>query len=199
MQHGMSADDATESIAVEPKSRPWIRIENVIGQQLRCRSQIVSTPGLCSSSKFLQPRVDTGKATYMAPLHLKIEALVMPGSDRDTLVEYVTTRWTLIEQAKSQDTAIKKEAASQIDMQYYPALRAHLVRRRGLQTHDADEILQRFATDKILERNLVASATADGSEAGAATRAPLTALPPHHPIIPIDRQVPVIDFQRAER
>jgi RNA polymerase sigma-70 factor (ECF subfamily) len=51
-----------------------------------------------------------------------------------------------------------RRALEQLLRAYLPALRAHLLWDRKLDSHAADDLLQAFIADKIIERNLVAAA-----------------------------------------
>lgn len=72
--------------------------------------------------------------------------------------EFASTRWTTIRLASSEDLDIRNEAVSELILRYYPALRAYLLRRKRLPVVEADDILQGFVTDKVLERNLIGAA-----------------------------------------
>jgi len=72
--------------------------------------------------------------------------------------EFATTMWPTIRLASSEDSEVRSEAVSELILLYYPALRAHLLRRKRLPPDEADDILQGFVTDKVLERNLIGSA-----------------------------------------
>ena len=67
------------------------------------------------------------------------------------------TRWTLIARASASD----QEALAELLKLYLPALRTHLVFRRGIAPGDADDLLQAFVMKKMLERPLLAQARED--------------------------------------
>ncbi|MBI5760262.1 MAG: sigma-70 family RNA polymerase sigma factor [Planctomycetales bacterium] len=71
---------------------------------------------------------------------------------------FQTTHWSLIELAADAASAIRRPALEELLQRYYPALRAHLVLRKRLEPHRAEDVLQGFVADKLLERNLVAHA-----------------------------------------
>ena len=71
---------------------------------------------------------------------------------------FPATQWSLVDRAGQDDSEARREALGQLLQRYMPALRAHLVRRRGLPPEKADDILQEFVTSKILEKDLIARA-----------------------------------------
>jgi RNA polymerase sigma-70 factor (ECF subfamily) len=72
--------------------------------------------------------------------------------------DFDSTRWTLIEQVRSDSSSDRRAALDELLRRYLPALQAHLMVRRGMQAQDAADLVQDFATNKILERDLVARA-----------------------------------------
>lgn len=70
--------------------------------------------------------------------------------------EFPTTRWSLIEQATS---AQAQQAMVELVDGYLPALRWFLVRRFRLQSHDAQDILQSFLLDKLIQGTLLDQAS----------------------------------------
>jgi DNA-directed RNA polymerase specialized sigma24 family protein len=72
--------------------------------------------------------------------------------------EFPSTRWSLVARAGQQDAEAKREALGQLLVRYLPALQAHLVRRRRLPAEKADDLVQEFVTNKILEKDLIARA-----------------------------------------
>jgi len=69
--------------------------------------------------------------------------------------EFATTWWTLVEQARSDGTAIRTEAIDLLVRRYLPPLRAHLILRKRLSEDVADDVLQAFVADKILSQYLL--------------------------------------------
>ena len=53
------------------------------------------------------------------------------------------------------DPAAKREALSELIAQYRPALRSHLVLRQRMDPDKADDLLQSFLCDKVVEQNFV--------------------------------------------
>jgi len=72
---------------------------------------------------------------------------------------FPTTHWSLVGQAGA-DALSNSEALNQLLTRYLPALRTHLVAKRRIDRHEADDILQGFMTSRILENDLVELADA---------------------------------------
>jgi len=72
--------------------------------------------------------------------------------------EFPSTRWSLVARAGQPDAEAKREALGQLLVRYLPALRAHLVYRKRLPPEKADDLVQEFVTNKILEKDLIARA-----------------------------------------
>ncbi|OHB72647.1 MAG: hypothetical protein A2V70_17305 [Planctomycetes bacterium RBG_13_63_9] len=68
------------------------------------------------------------------------------------------TQWSLVARAGQIDPAAKREALGQLLGRYLPALRAHLVHRKGLSHEKAEDLVQEFVASKILEKDLIARA-----------------------------------------
>lgn len=68
---------------------------------------------------------------------------------------FPSTRWTLIERAASSDPKTGSSALSEIVRLYAPALRAHLLQITGRDEHRAEDLLQGFLADKVLEQRLI--------------------------------------------
>lgn len=64
------------------------------------------------------------------------------------------TRWTLVGRAGGSDSEGGPCAIAEIVRLYAPALHAHLVYRLRCDRHHADDLLQGFLTDKVLEQRL---------------------------------------------
>lgn len=78
----------------------------------------------------------------------------MPSPDSGPL-EFASTRWSLIGRATSRSEPQRKAALDELLELYWPALRTHLMVRRGLDSHRAEDVLQEFILQKILERDLL--------------------------------------------
>ncbi len=70
------------------------------------------------------------------------------------------TQWThlVLPAAGRSDAPGCREALGRLLCIYQPALRAHLIRRRGIGEEAADDLLQGFVADKVLEYGLLARA-----------------------------------------
>ncbi|MHB1036764.1 MAG: sigma-70 family RNA polymerase sigma factor [Pirellulales bacterium] len=71
---------------------------------------------------------------------------------------FPATSWTLVAQAGQEDGTTHREVLGRLLSQYLPALRAHLVFDRRIPSDQADDLLQEFVVNKILERNLLRQA-----------------------------------------
>lgn len=71
------------------------------------------------------------------------------------------TRWTLVDRAGQQPSDRQQAALNDLLQRYWPALRMHLVRRRGIDSHDADDLVQSFIESQILQRNLLEHADSE--------------------------------------
>lgn len=71
------------------------------------------------------------------------------------------TDWSLVGRAGQGATDGRREALEILLLRYLPAMRAHLVRRKGLTPDEADDLIQEFVTSKILEKDLIARASRD--------------------------------------
>jgi RNA polymerase sigma-70 factor (ECF subfamily) len=71
---------------------------------------------------------------------------------------FPVTDWGLVDRAAHTGAGDKREALGILLLQYLPALKTHLVHRRGLRPDEADDLLQEFVAGKILEKDLIARA-----------------------------------------
>jgi RNA polymerase sigma-70 factor (ECF subfamily) len=74
---------------------------------------------------------------------------------------FPTTSWSLVALAGKGDHQACREALGQLLARYLPALHAHLVYSKRLAPDRADDVLQDFVANKILERALIARADRD--------------------------------------
>src|SRR5262245_57970782 len=70
---------------------------------------------------------------------------------------FPTTHWSLVGRA-GQGAASGRVALGELIRIYLPALRAHLTGPMRIDPHRADDLLQGFLADKILEQNMIALA-----------------------------------------
>jgi RNA polymerase sigma-70 factor (ECF subfamily) len=68
---------------------------------------------------------------------------------------FPTTQWSLVRVAGNGSGAIGRDALARLLEQYAPALRAHLVRGRGVTPDDAEDLVQSFIADKVLGRDFI--------------------------------------------
>jgi DNA-directed RNA polymerase specialized sigma24 family protein len=66
------------------------------------------------------------------------------------------TPWTLIGQAGNASDDAARQALATLLTRYLPALRAHLILHRRLSSDRADDLIQGFVSQKVLEQNLLA-------------------------------------------
>ncbi|WP_428388224.1 hypothetical protein [Mucisphaera sp.] len=74
-----------------------------------------------------------------------------------TRADFPATQWSLIGEASGAGDRAR-EALNHLLSIYLPALRSHLIYRKRYRSDEADELLQGFITDKVIERNLLAKA-----------------------------------------
>jgi len=84
----------------------------------------------------------------------------MQKSSRPSQRSFPSTWWTLVGKALDEDTG-GRSALEELVSRYRRPLRLHLVRNRGFHEELADELLQGFITEKIIERYLLAHAKRD--------------------------------------
>lgn len=68
---------------------------------------------------------------------------------------FPATRWTLVGRAGGADGNANLVAVAEIVRLYAPALHAHLMHRHQCDKHRADDLLQGFLADKVLEQRLI--------------------------------------------
>ena len=80
----------------------------------------------------------------------------MTSDSKAHVPSFPSTHWSEI--ARLQGAQQRTEILDRILQRYQPALRAHLILKRRVRRDDADDLLQSFITDKVLERDLFARA-----------------------------------------
>jgi len=68
--------------------------------------------------------------------------------------QFPATRLSLVERARGEGE-VRRLAVGQLLETYQPALRAHLLWKRRISPDRAEDLVQAFITDKVIERNLV--------------------------------------------
>ncbi len=71
---------------------------------------------------------------------------------------FPSTHWSLVEEAGQSDAISRKQALADLLHRYLPALRCHLIFARRMDADLADDFLQGFTTDKVLEQNILSRA-----------------------------------------
>ena len=74
---------------------------------------------------------------------------------------FPTTRWSSVARAGSDEAEATRAALDRLLGRYLPALKAHLVYQRRMTPDRADDLLQGFVSEKILQKNLIARADRD--------------------------------------
>src|SRR5690242_1836984 len=82
----------------------------------------------------------------------------MPSQEVSDEFEFPTTRWSVVCRAGTGPGSEARRAMEQLLRAYLPALRAHLLFDRRMDRDRADDVLQAFVTDKLIEQNIVAAA-----------------------------------------
>jgi RNA polymerase sigma-70 factor (ECF subfamily) len=72
-----------------------------------------------------------------------------------TVHAFPTTHWSLVARVGHDDGSVRRAALVELLTRYLPALRTHLVLRKGLRRDRADDVLQQFLADKVLEDDLI--------------------------------------------
>lgn len=73
-------------------------------------------------------------------------------------VPFPLTQWSLVGRAGQVSSERRREALGILLRRYFPALRAHLMAARRISGDAADDLIQGFIADKIIEQNLLANA-----------------------------------------
>jgi len=71
---------------------------------------------------------------------------------------FPTTHWSLVGRASLEGDQVRRAALNELLNRYWPALKAHLVVNRRIDPNLADDFVQGFIENKILERHLVETA-----------------------------------------
>jgi RNA polymerase sigma-70 factor (ECF subfamily) len=68
---------------------------------------------------------------------------------------FPTTQWSLVQRACQTDAVGRREGLAVLLQQYLPALRAYLVAGKHISPERADDLVQGFVADKIIEQHLL--------------------------------------------
>ncbi len=82
----------------------------------------------------------------------------MPKPPERPPARFPTTAWSLVARAGRQSGPASNEDLGQLLSRYLPALRAHLVYRKGLNPEVAEDFVQEFVAGKIVEKGLIGKA-----------------------------------------
>lgn len=74
---------------------------------------------------------------------------------------FPTTIWSLVRRADDEQSVVRGPALDDLLRRYAPAMTAHLVRRKRVPPDRADDLVQGFIADKVLEKRLVGTADPD--------------------------------------
>jgi RNA polymerase sigma-70 factor (ECF subfamily) len=80
------------------------------------------------------------------------------GGDPATFMPFPTTHWSLVARAGGGSLCERQRALADVLHGYMPALRAHLVFRRSLDRDRAEDVLQSFLTERVLEHEILSKA-----------------------------------------
>lgn len=78
----------------------------------------------------------------------------------EPLGQFPATQWSLVDALRAGDEAERRRVLGVLLGRYLPALRAYLVAGKRVEAGRAEELLQGFVADKILERDLMGRAEA---------------------------------------
>src|SRR5258708_40058628 len=87
--------------------------------------------------------------------------IVVSENQPDNDCSFPSTQWSLVDRAAAGDTVARRRALGDLLTRYLPALRAHLVLKKRIDRERADDLLQGFITNKVLEQGLIARADPD--------------------------------------
>ncbi len=71
---------------------------------------------------------------------------------------FPTTHWSLVGLACAGQDTMQRDALNQLLTKYWPALKAHLVVKKRIESNEAEDLVQGFIENKILERDLMSAA-----------------------------------------
>ena len=82
----------------------------------------------------------------------------MPRDHAMEVARFPSTQWSLVGRAGHITGSRRRDALGTLLRRYMPALRAHLVLAKRILPDHADDLIQGFVTDKIIEQNLLGQA-----------------------------------------
>ena len=81
-----------------------------------------------------------------------------PGPDPSEFRRFPTTHWSLVDHAGNGLDDQQRAALEELLTDYWPSIKAHLVMKKRIDPHVADDLVQGFIKDRVLENNLLAVA-----------------------------------------
>ncbi len=82
----------------------------------------------------------------------------MSGDRRTQFRRFPTTHWSLVDLAGAGQGTIERDALDRLLTRYWPALKAHLVIKKRIDPNEAEDLVQGFIENKVLERDLISTA-----------------------------------------
>lgn len=79
----------------------------------------------------------------------------MSSQPNDSCGSFPTTQWSLVQRACQTDEAGRREALAALLQKYLPALRSYLITAKHISPQRADDLVQGFIADKIIEQNML--------------------------------------------
>src|SRR5687768_13319011 len=92
-----------------------------------------------------------------------VVGVCMPGPRPQPLERFPSTHWSLVGRAggaAGADAGVAREALADLLRRYLPALKVYLARKRGMRSEGAEDLLQSFVGQKVLDGRFVAAADA---------------------------------------
>ncbi len=71
---------------------------------------------------------------------------------------FPNTSWSMVAQAGHVRSSVRRRTIEALVKQYQPALRSYLMARRRIGRHEADDLLQGFLADKVLDKQILTRA-----------------------------------------
>src|SRR4051812_47357518 len=82
----------------------------------------------------------------------------MPISPRQPQERFPSTHWSMVGGAGESGSLARKGALAALVNRYLPALKVYLMRKRKLSADAAEDVLQSFVAEKVLDASFIATA-----------------------------------------
>jgi len=82
----------------------------------------------------------------------------MSGDRRTQFHRFPTTHWSLVDLAAVGRDTTGRDALGRLLARYWPALKTHLIVKKRIESNEAEDLVQGFIENKILERDLMSTA-----------------------------------------